>query len=108
VSVGHAPGTYGNGNHVVRMPIVEAPGDPVPGLATFRVPIERILLRPNVPCGMDYAVIGGMLKRLRTSREDCDPVSVTPEGENFRLDDGRHRFFAAVIAGRTDILAQAT
>lgn len=72
----------------------------------FRIRIEDIQLKPNVPCGMDYAVIGGMLKRLRTTCEDWDPVLVRAHTEApWLLLDGRHRFFASVIAGRPDVLA---
>lgn len=75
------------------------------GAETFRVPVEEILLRPNIPAGMDPATVLAMIKRLRTTTQDWEPVLVRREGEHWRLMDGRHRFFAAVMAGRPDVLA---
>jgi hypothetical protein len=71
-----------------------------------RIPLHQILIKANVPTGMDPCVALGFVKRLRTTTEDWDPVSVRPEGEYYRLMDGRHRYFASVIAGRVDILAE--
>lgn len=76
----------------------------------FRVPLEHIVLKPPVPCGMDFGEIGGKLKRYRTTREDEGPAKVRrrpglPE-PYWELSDGRHRFFAAVIAGRPDLLCE--
>lgn len=73
---------------------------------TIRVRIEDLRIAPNMPAGMDYATIGGLLKRLRATTDDWDPIVVRREPDGtYRVCDGRHRFFASVIAGRPDILA---
>jgi len=72
---------------------------------TFRVRVEDLRLKPNVPCGMDFGVIGGLLKMLRTTCEDPPPILVERDGDGWRVLDGRHRYFGAVIAGRPDVLA---
>jgi hypothetical protein len=93
------------GPTMVAMPLISADTVIAPS-ATFRVPVSRLLLLPNIPAGMDFGVIGGLLKRMRTTADDWDPILVRPEpGELWRVIDGRHRYFAAVIAGRPDVLA---
>lgn len=73
---------------------------------TFRVPIEDLRLKANIPAGMDYPVVGGFIKRLRTTNQDWDPIVVRREDDGtWRIMDGRHRFFASVCAGRSDVLA---
>jgi len=71
----------------------------------FRIRIEDVLLKPNIPAGMDPLVVMSRVKRLRCTAEDWEPILVTREGQYWRLQDGRHRFFASVIAGRSDVLA---
>lgn len=76
---------------------------------TFRVRVEHLLIRANVPRGMNYARLGGdTLCWLRGSVEDEPPVQVRrrrglPE-PYWEVLDGRHRYFRAVIAGRPDVL----
>jgi hypothetical protein len=56
---------------------------------------------------MDFGVIGGLLKKLRTTSEDWEPIIVQAVDDGtFIVKDGRHRFFANVIAGRPDVLAK--
>ena len=55
---------------------------------------------------MDLAVIGGKAAKFRKTTKRGKPIKVTVEGRYFRIHDGRHRFFAAVIAGRTHIEAR--
>lgn len=73
---------------------------------TFRVRIEDCLLQPNLPAGMDPCVALGLVPLLRKTTEDHDPITLRREGEFWRIMDGRHRFFACVIAGRPDVLAE--
>lgn len=74
---------------------------------TFRVPVSRLLLLPNIPTGMDLGVVGGLCKRMRTTAEDWDPAVVFEVDNGFyRIRDGRHRYFAAVISGRPDLLCR--
>lgn len=74
----------------------------------FRVRVEHLRLKPNVPAGMDLGVVGGLCKRMRTTAEDWAPALVRslPDG-CWEIQDGRHRFFAAVISGRPDLLCVA-
>jgi len=75
-------------------------------VTTFRIPLEDIRVLKPVPCGMDPYVLMGLVPLMRTTTEDHDPVQVRRDGEGWRLVDGRHRFVAALIAGRQDILAE--
>lgn len=72
----------------------------------MRIRVEDLRLKANIPAGMDLGTVGGLLKMLRTTAEDPEPILVRHEGAGlYRVLDGRHRFFAAVIAGRSDVLA---
>jgi hypothetical protein len=71
----------------------------------FRVRIEECLLKPNIPAGMDIAIVAVLAARLRKTAKDWEPIYVRREGAYWRVMDGRHRFFASVIAGRPDVLA---
>lgn len=42
---------------------------------------------------------------LRSNVEDPEPIVVKREGDYFRVQDGRHRAVAAIVAGRPDVLA---
>jgi hypothetical protein len=76
---------------------------------TFRVRIEHLVLRANVPRGMNYARLGGdLLCDLRGRLDDEKPTLVRRRpglpSPYWEVLDGRHRFFRAVIAGRPDLL----
>ena len=70
-----------------------------------RIPLHKIRLLKPVPCGMDPYVLMSLVPLMRKTTEDHEPVLVRRERGGWRLLDGRHRFFAAVIGGRQDILA---
>jgi len=71
------------------------------------IPLDRVLFGVNPPAGMDLAVIGHWSMLLRKHAEPCSPViQVTQEGDYYRVHDGRHRVFGAIIAGRTHIEAE--
>lgn len=73
------------------------------------VPLEQLLMPPNMPAGMDWAVIGLWVCRLRKTPQPCDPpIVVRAEGDYWRIVDGRHRTVASHIAGRTHIEAVTT
>jgi hypothetical protein len=72
----------------------------------IRIPIERLHLLPNIPAGMDPCVLLGLVPLLRKTGEDHPPILVREHGDGWQILDGRHRFMAAVIAGRSDILAE--
>jgi len=73
---------------------------------TFRVRIEDLLLPPNLPAGMDVLTLFSLTALLHKTTEDPEPVSVTREASHWRITDGRHRAIAALIAGRSDVLAR--
>jgi hypothetical protein len=72
----------------------------------MRIPVDRLLLKPAVTVGMSPWVLHSLAHRYRTTTEDADPITVTAlDGGLYRIEDGRHRYFASVIAGRPDVLA---
>jgi hypothetical protein len=72
-----------------------------------RVPLDRLLLKANVPAGANYLRGAAFALHYRSTTEDLDPILVREAGDGlWRVLDGRHRFLASVIAGRHDILAQ--
>lgn len=73
---------------------------------SFRVPVSHLRLKPNVPAGMDPCILLGLVPLMRKTAEDHDPILVRPDGDLWEIQDGRHRFMAAVIAGRPDVLAE--
>jgi hypothetical protein len=77
--------------------------------AEFRIPLENLRLKPPVPAGMNSYVLLGKVPLLRNSFEDHAPILVDAQCSgcgSFRVQDGRHRFVASVMAGRRDVLAR--
>jgi hypothetical protein len=77
---------------------------------TLRIPLENVLIRENIPAGMNFLLLGALAYKLRSSRADLEPIVVRLVYPNsglplYEILDGRHRFIAAVIAGRMDVLA---
>jgi hypothetical protein len=72
----------------------------------FRIPIERLHLKPNVTAGMCPYTLLSLVPLLRKTAQDHDPILVKEDRGGWEIQDGRHRFFASVIAGRPDILAE--
>lgn len=71
----------------------------------MRIPVSRLLFKPNIPAGMNPLVLMSLTYMLRSTDQDPDPITVTVDGDNYRVQDGRHRAMAAIIAGRPDVLA---
>jgi hypothetical protein len=76
-----------------------------------KIPLNRIMVgeygQANPPAGMDVLTLMSLVAYFRKTGGPCDPpIKVTIEGDYWRVDDGRHRYFAAVIAGRQDIEAE--
>jgi ParB-like chromosome segregation protein Spo0J len=71
---------------------------------TFRVRLEKLRVGPNVPAGCNPLVVMSLVYAMRASNEDPPPVHVAGDGDGYRVVDGRHRFIAAIIAGRSDLL----
>ena len=74
------------------------------------IPLHSLLYPPNLPAGMDWAVIGLWVCTFRKTPQPCDPpILVRPRaGGYYQIEDGRHRVTAALIAGRTHIDARLT
>jgi hypothetical protein len=72
------------------------------------VPLHRLLFPPNMPAGMDWAVVGLWVARFRKTPQPCDPPILVAEvgPDLWQLLDGRHRTIAAMWAGRTHIDAE--
>lgn len=75
------------------------------GPGRFRVRVEDLRIAPNIPAGMDPCILLGLVPLMRKTAEDHQPIVVRRHGDHWRITDGRHRFMAAVIAGRSDVLA---
>ncbi len=73
---------------------------------TFRVPVEDIRLPRNVVAGCNVLVLCSLVYMLRATTDDPPPIEVVHEpcGAAWRICDGRHRYLAAYIAGRPDVL----
>jgi hypothetical protein len=72
------------------------------------VRLDRLLFPRPVPAGMDWSVVGLHACQQRKTADPVNPrVEVRPiDGTPFyRLEDGRHRFVAALMSGRQVILA---
>lgn len=70
-----------------------------------RFRIDRLLLLPNIPSGMNVLVLMSLVYMYRSTDHDAEPITVVDLGNGFfRVKDGRHRFLASVIAGRRRVL----
>ena len=68
--------------------------------------LDSLLVLRNVTAGLDWAVIGANVARLRKTNLPVDPpIRVYEDSGFYRIADGRHRFVASLIAGRDAILA---
>jgi ParB-like nuclease domain len=77
----------------------------MPPQGAMRVPLDRLLLKPNVSAGASILVISSLVLLYRNSSEDTEPALIREAGDGlYRVLDGRHRFMASVIAGRGDLL----
>ena len=70
-----------------------------------RIRVDRLLVPPNLPAGMNVLVVMSLVYMYRSTTEDAPPITVRREGRNYRITDGRHRYMASVIAGRRRVLA---
>jgi hypothetical protein len=72
----------------------------------FRVRVEDLRLPANVAAGMNALRLCALAYRLRATTDEPEgPIEVTREADGtWRIHDGRHRYIAAVIAGRPDVL----
>jgi hypothetical protein len=72
------------------------------------LPVNRLRLKDPITAGMDPYILLGMVADLRKTARHLPPIDVDDEcsscGTSTVL-DGRHRFFANVIAGRWTVKA---
>lgn len=72
----------------------------------MRLRVSQLLVKDNIPAGCNPLVLFSLAYMYRSSGRDAEPIVVTPAGPDlWRVEDGRHRYFASVIAGRPDVLA---
>jgi hypothetical protein len=72
------------------------------------ISLSSILLPPNMPSGLKLEVIAYWICHFKWTPMPCDPpieVSRVAGTEFWKVEDGRHRFFAAYISGRLTIRA---
>ena len=81
-------------------------------VTAFMVPVSHVLLPPGIPAGMNLLKLAALAYASRTGAPDPDPIVIRElyqaerdDRRVFTLTDGRHRFLAAVIAGRESVLA---
>lgn len=83
--------------------------DAEPGNEAFRIGLDALRFKPSVPAGMNIFTLASLVPLLRNTALDHDPIFVDaccPTCGCWRVQDGRHRFVAAVMAGRHDVLAR--
>lgn len=72
-----------------------------------RIPLHHLRLKPNVAAGLNPLLLFSLAYRLRSTTDDVTPAIVRANGpEDYTVLDGRHRFLAAVIAGRHELLCE--
>ncbi len=69
----------------------------------FLLPVHEIRLAPVLPCGLAPLTLYAIACTLRNTHELVEPVQVERRGNEWHLVDGRHRYVASIIAGRSDI-----
>lgn len=69
------------------------------------IPLDRLLWPEPVVAGCNYLVIASLTYLYRGSNEHTTPILVRPEGDYWRITDGRHRAIASMVAGRKAVLA---
>ena len=69
------------------------------------IELHRLVLRPNLPAGLNPLRVMAIADRLRNGGfEVCPPIVVYRlDGGYWFVDDGRHRVLGSWIAGRRDI-----
>ena len=73
----------------------------------MKIPLSKLLVGENPPAGMNPFTFMTWAGFFRRTAEPCKPpILVTPEGDLFRIHDGRHRYVGALVAGRTEIDAE--
>lgn len=76
---------------------------------SLRVPINKLRFKDPIVAGLNAFTMMGMVPLLRSTALDHDPVLVDAPCETCgtrTVFDGRHRWIASVIAGRSDVLAR--
>ncbi len=75
----------------------------------MRVPLQNLILPPNLVAGMNPLKLMAITYNLRTTLDDVTPIEVfalghlAGYGNVWAVHDGKHRVVASYIAGRQDI-----
>lgn len=72
------------------------------------IPLEYLSVSKPVPAGMNPYVVMALTYKFRSSSEDVAPIQVVEQvaGRGYRIIDGRHRYVASLMAGRSTVLAE--
>lgn len=77
---------------------------------TFYADITRLHFIKPVTAGMDPYVLMALVPLMRKTTEDHPPIVVRPSRccpeQCWEVLDGRHRWIAAVMGGRSEVLAE--
>lgn len=111
IAAGEQRGTSLNPNRREIVPVSQPStqtatpaGEPLQSMTvTFLLPLHEIHLKPNLPCGLNVLTLMAITAVLRNSHHPVEPVLVRKEDGHWLLVDGRHRYMAALIAGRESI-----
>lgn len=69
----------------------------------FLLPVHEIRIAPVLPCGINILTLCAIASVARNSHQDIDPIEVKKLDDEWHLKDGRHRWLAHIIGGRTHI-----
>lgn len=73
----------------------------------MRIPLQYLRILPNITAGANPLVIMSLAYMMRSNNSDPPPIIVHRNSDtDYTIIDGRHRFIAAIIAGRPDILSE--
>lgn len=72
---------------------------------TIRVPLQFLRIKANVAAGLNPLVLYSLAHFMRSTTDDPPPAVVRQNAdEDYTILDGRHRYVAAIVAGRADLL----
>lgn len=70
---------------------------------TFLLPVHDIRIAPVLPCGINVLTLCSIANIVRNSHDDIEPIEVEKRDGEWHLVEGRHRWIAHIIGGRTHI-----
>lgn len=78
-------------------------------MPVIHVPINRLRFKDPIPAGMNPYTLLGLVPLLRNTAQDYEPILIDtpcPACGTATVLDGRHRWVAAVMAGRVHVAAE--